>query len=320
VQKLALISLFAVGACVNTSGNTSVTCQDLSAAANVAPSAVWGGSVFTIVMENHSITEIFGGPYTPYIQQLAAQGAVALGYHDPFVHPSEPNYLWMVAGQNFGILDDGEPAAHSLATRSHLADQLELAGLSWRSYQESMGSPCGRVSHGRYAAKHNPFVYFDDVNGWDGHQFQPSARCDAHVVDYSALDADLAAGQVPRYAFITPNLDNDMHDGGLYQGDQWLAREVPKILASPAFTSGGALFLLWDEGSGTLGPNDDPPFLVLSPHARVGYSSMTNYDTSSYLKTVQTILGLQPLPCADQRAARSIEAMADLFAVPLSGP
>jgi acid phosphatase len=320
VQKLALISLVVVSACVNTSGNTSVACQDLSAAANAAPSAAWGGSVFTIVMENHSVMEIFGGPYTPYIKQLAAQGAVAMGYHDPFVHPSEPNYLWMVAGQNFGILDDGEPAAHSLATHSHLADQLELAGLSWRSYQESMGSPCGVVSHGRYAAKHNPFVYFDDINGWDGHQFQPSARCDAHVVDYSALDADLAAGQVPRYAFITPNLDNDMHDGSLYQGDQWLAREVPKILASPAFTSGGVLFLLWDEGSGTLGPNDDPPFLVVSPHAKVGYSSTTNYDTSSYLKTVQTILGLQPLPCADPEAAGSVEAMTDLFTVPLSGP
>ncbi|HEX3479852.1 MAG TPA: alkaline phosphatase family protein, partial [Kofleriaceae bacterium] len=170
MQKLALTSLFVAGACVNQSGNTSVACQDLSAAANLAPSAAWGGSVFTIVMENHSFVDIFGEPYAPFIHQLAAQGAIALGYHDSFVHPSEPNYLWMVAGQNFGILDDGDPLAHSVSTGSHLADQLELAGISWRSYQESMGSPCRLASHGRYAAKHNPFIYFDDVNGWDGHQ------------------------------------------------------------------------------------------------------------------------------------------------------
>ena len=83
--------------------------------------------------------------------------------------------------------------------------------------------------------------------------FSPSARCTEHVVDYSQLDADLAAGSVPEYVFITPNLTNDMHDGSIAQGDAWLAREVPKILASDRFKQGGVLFLLWDEGSGHAG-------------------------------------------------------------------
>ena len=34
--------------------------------------------------------------------------------------------------------------------------------------------------------------------------------------------------RVPRYAFITPNLDNDMHDGSIADGDAWLARELPE--------------------------------------------------------------------------------------------
>ena len=78
-----------------------------------------------------------------------------------------------------------------------------------------MGTPCGLTSHGRYAAKHNPFVYFDDINGWDGKKFQPSDRCNEHVVDYSQLDKDIAANDIPKYVFITPNLDNDMHDGSV---------------------------------------------------------------------------------------------------------
>src|SRR5437762_3380274 len=82
--------------------------------------------------------------------------------------PAERNYFWMVAGQNFGVLDDADPSSHHLAATSHIADQLELAGLGWKAYQESMGEPCGLTSHGRYAAKHNPFAYFDDINGWDG--------------------------------------------------------------------------------------------------------------------------------------------------------
>jgi hypothetical protein len=139
--------------------------------------------------------------------------AVADGYHDAYIHPSMPNYFWMAAGQNFGILDNEDPPAHHLDSTSHIADQIEAAGLTWKSYQESMGEPCGLQSRGRYAAKHNPFVYFDDVNSWDGTAFHPEVRCNDHVVDYSQLDIDIANHALPNYVFITPNLDNDRHNG-----------------------------------------------------------------------------------------------------------
>jgi hypothetical protein len=32
---------------------------------------------------------------------------------------------------------------------------------------------------------------------------------------------------VRRAIFITPNLDNDMQDGSIGQGDAWLASEIP---------------------------------------------------------------------------------------------
>jgi len=267
-------------------------------------------------MENKSRGDIFGNSSAPFINQLAKQYAVADGYHDSYVHPSEPNYLWMVAGENFGILDDDDPASHSIDATSHIADQLELAGLSWKSYQESMGAPCGLVSHGRYAAKHDPFVYFDDINGWDGKTFQPSPRCQDHVVDYSQLDADIAVDEIPKYVFITPNLDDDMHDGSIAQGDLWLSTEMPKIMATTAYQNGGVIFLLWDEGSGTLTPSDDPPFIAISPNAAAGQQSKTSYDTSSYLKTVQGILGLDAVPCAKDPA--EVSTMTDLFSVPVS--
>jgi phospholipase C len=282
----------------------------------VAPSAWKGGTVFTIVMENHSRSQILGNKAAPYINQLASDNAVAEGYHDSFVHPSEPNYFWMVAGQNFGVLDDSDPGSHHLDATSHIADQLELAGMSWKAYQESMGDPCGLTSHGRYAAKHNPFAYFNDVNGWDGKAFHPEQRCNAHVVDYSQLDADIANHALPNYVFITPNLDNDMHDGSVQQGDTWLKNEVGKIVGTDAFNKGGVLFLLWDEGSGTFGAGDDPPFIAISPNAQAGLVSSTDYDTSSYLKTVQTILGIEPLPCGTDPTGTP--TMSDLFTVPLT--
>jgi len=173
-------------------------------------------------------------------ETVATGNAVAAGYHDSFVHPSKPNYIWMVAGQNFGILNNNDPGpGNVIAATSHLADQIEHAGLTWKTYQESMGAPCGLRSHDLYAVKHNPFAYFADINGWDGQTFQPSQRCNDHIVDYSRLDADLASGDVPDYVFITPNLINDMHNGSVAGGDAWLSREVPKILASPAYADGG---------------------------------------------------------------------------------
>jgi phospholipase C len=313
-----VLSVASVAGCAaNTSGNTNSTCDQLAAAA-AAPMTPWkDGTVFTIVMENHSRGQIFGSSKAPFINSLAAHYAVAADYHDSYVHPSEPNYFWMVAGQNFGVLDDGDPSSHHLDATSHVADQIEASGLTWRSYQESMGEPCGLTSHGRYAAKHDPFVYFDDVNGWDGTEYHPDVRCNDHVVDYTELDADIAAGKVPRYAFITPNLDDDMHDGSIAQGDAWLANEIPKIMASEAYKNGGVIFLLWDEGGGW--PTaDDPPFIAISRNAVAGLKSKVNYDTTSYLRTVQNILGVQVLPCAGEAARSDAASMTDLFTVALT--
>jgi phospholipase C len=314
ITGVFVLAPLAIAGCANNSGNTNVACSALTPGP-AQPTSAWSGTVFTIVMENHSRGDIIGNSQAPFINQLAKTNAEAVGYHDSFVHPSEPNYIWMAAGENFGILDDDDPGSHHIDSTSHIADQIELGGLTWKAYEESMGDPCGLTSHGRYAAKHNPFVYFNDVNGWDGNAFHPELRCNAHVVDYSQLDADLAANAIPRYVFITPNLDNDMHDGSISQGDAWLANEIPKITSSAAFKTGGVLFLLWDEGGGTPA-GDDPPFLAISANAKPGFQSQVDYDTSSYLKTVQNVLGLAALPCDTN--AKTVDAMTDLFTVPLT--
>ena len=288
-------------------------CQALSTMPSPT-SPVIKGTVFTIVMENHSRGEILGNSSAPYINSLAKKYAVAEGYHDSYVHPSEANYLWMSAGENFDVLDDDDPDAHHLASKSHIADQLEAAGLTWRSYQEAMGEPCGIKSHGRYAAKHNPFVYYDDVTGWDGTSYQPGLRCNDHVVDYTNLATDIANNKVPRYAFITPDLDNDMHDGSISDGDRWLSQEIPKIMASDAYKKGGVIFLLWDEGGGYPAA-DDPAMLVISEGAKPAFVSSEDYDTSAYLRTVEALLGVAPLPCDEAR--ESITPMADMFTMSL---
>ena len=283
-------------------------------------------TVFVILMENTNWDDLKGSSNVPFINSLLDAGAHAEQYYDPGVHPSEPNYLWLEAGDNFGITADGTPATDSQSTTQHLVSYLEDAGISWTSWQEDIDPDGGCPVQGvnEYAPKHNPMVFFDDVN-------TNSARCVAHVRPYSELQAHLVNGTVPRYNFITPNLCNDMHGDtscsnncGQFgitpsgdqtcdrAGDAWLATAVPKILASQAFKNGGALFITWDESEYSFTcTNQECPIgmIVLSPYAKVGYSNSIPYDHSSTLRTMQEIFGVPPF----LRAAADAGDLSDLF-------
>jgi phospholipase C len=215
-------------------------------------------------------------------------------YNPPNNHPSEPNYLWLEAGTNFGIADDNDPAVNSQTTTAHLVNQIEAAGLSWKSYQEDiLGTTCPLTSVNMYAPKHNPMVFFTDVTN---NNSPTAARCLAHVRPYTELATDIANHTVPNYNFITPNLCHDMHDtcsanGAINQGDTWLSTEVPKLLASAAYQNGATILITWDEGAGGDGPIG---MIVLGKSAKVNYTGTVHYTHSSTLRTVQKIFGLSP--------------------------
>ena len=270
-------------------------------------------TVFVIVLENHNWSEIQGSPSAPYINNtlLPLSSWCAQYYNPPGLHPSEPNYLWLEAGTNFGILNDRDPSVNHQASTNHLATLLNNAGVSWTAYQEDISGACVPLTATNgYTPRHNPFVYFDDVTGTnDPH----CAYGIAHIRPYSELAADLSNSTVAQYNFITPTLCHDMHDAcapvsdAIRQGDEWLAGEVPKILASSAYQNGGALFITWDESESGDGPIG---MLLLSPLAKGGgYCSTNHYTHSSLLRTVQEFFGVTPLLGDAANAAN----LADLF-------
>ncbi len=270
-------------------------------------------TVFMIVMENKNWDDIKGKSSAPYINDtLLADGVHAEDYHSaPGVHPSEPNYIWLEAGTNFGISNDNDPSSNVQNTTAHLVTLLDAAGVTWRSYQEDIdGTTCPLTGHGLYAPKHDPMLFFDDSTGnLDKHD----AYCMAHNVPYTQLATDLQNNTVAQYNFITPNLCDDMHndctsnpkpvvpngDYQVKQGDDWLSHEVPKILASQAYQDGGLLIITWDESEfsfSCLGANCPIGFIILSPYAKApGYSNNIKYDHSSTLKTIEEIFDVHPL-------------------------
>ena len=228
-------------------------------------------TIFTIVLENHDYAEIVGSSNAPYINSLIAMGALATNYKDT-AHPSLPNYLHMISGDNQypGFIDIGpNQVPYFPAMKDNLGTQLEAAHVKWRSYQESMGTPCTLTDAGDYATKHDPFLYFTDM--------QAQSLCAEHNVDYSQFAADLATNTY-QYMWITPNLTSDGHNpstdpvAALKVSDTWMSNEVPKILDSEGFKNGGVLFITWDESEGRNGDDPDKiPMIMLSPklkHAR----------------------------------------------------
>lgn len=283
-------------------------------------------TVFLIVMENHNWTgagssSIKGNAEAPYINYtLLPMASYANNYNNPpGNHPSLPNYLWLEAGTNFGILNDGPPSQHQQTTTNHLVRLLENAGISWRSYDENItGTSCPLTNQGStdpngnqlYQVHHNPFVYFDDQTN---HGAGTSAECIAHIRPFTQLAHDLELNSVARYNFITPNLCDDMHDScagnAIAHGDEWLKKTVPLILNSTAYRSGGVLFITWDEAALGNGP---VPMIVLSPYAKGNhYSNSTYYTHGSTLRTIQEIFGVYPLI----RNAASETDLRSLFSV-----
>lgn len=251
--------------------------------------------VVWIWMENKGYGDVIGSSEAPFENALAGRCGLAAAYHG-VAHPSLPNYLAATGGSTFGVTDDGDPAAHPIPKTS-LFGQVDAAGLTWRSYQEGMSTPCQLTSSGRYAVKHNPAAYFTDL--------RPSCR--AHDVPLAGhLAADIAGGTLPAFAVITPDLCHDTHDCPVAVGDTWLRTWVTRILDGPNYRSGDtALVITWDEAEGS---STTVPAIVVGPSVPTGTVSRARFDHLSLLRTTEDLLGLPPL-----RGARTATSMVGAF-------
>lgn len=237
--------------------------------------------IIVIVEENKGYATVFDRGYAPNISRLAMlYGSATQMFAE--VHPSEANYVALLAGDTFGIHDDDawycmsndtRPACKGAAAPGYaahlidgpnLATQLRAKGLAWRAYLEDLPAPgssavvspeTARAPAALYAAKHTGFTNFASV-----HADPDLAR---ELVGFDALTADLHSGSVPAFALIVPNQCNEMHgidspkapadcakgDAGLVRrGDAVVGELVQAIQTSRVWSSGNtAIVITWDE-------------------------------------------------------------------------
>jgi len=187
------------------------------------------------------------------------------------------------------------PCVPPLVSATNIVDQLTSAGISWRAYLEGVPAPCfSGAGRGGYAKKHNPFIYYTDVA-------HDPARC-SHLVGFGALRADLGAGRLPTFAWISPNLCDDMHDCDVATGDAFLARTVPPLLHE--LGPHGFLILTWDEGSSDAGccggaaAGGHIATIVAGPDVIAGGRERAPVDHYGVLATIERALRLPALAAA----------------------
>jgi phospholipase C len=254
-------------------------------------------------MENSDWAQIHGNSSAPYINSLLTNphASYCTQYFNPSnLHPSEPNYVWLEGATNtFSDMtftqDDSQITSATTTSGQHLATLMTAANVTWREYAEGVdGTSCPLADNPgiNFIVRHVPYVFFQDVVGNPPSATNPT--CIQHIRPYTELQGDLQNDKVAQYNFITPNGIDDGHDSDVPTQDAWLAKQVPTIMSSKAYTDGGVIFITWDECDC---PQSDVPIgmIAISPFAKGNSTSTKMYDHSSLVRTTEEIFGLTPM-------------------------
>lgn len=215
--------------------------------------------VITVVLENTMRASALANPY---LNELRKKG-VFLSNSQGVTHPSQTNYMTMIAGDSMQITDDdihyvdwfeGKSTKEGY-TPPTIVDLLESQNLSWKAYAESLPanykeqiaydttlSPQQNAANVPpdeslfpFARKHVPFLSFPSIVANEERL--------AKVVNADEFITDLDNNSLPHYSFYTPNLINDGHSESSTQfritaDDVDLGPDTPNIDQIATFLKG----------------------------------------------------------------------------------
>jgi len=226
-----------------------------------------------VMEENHSYSEIIGSPDAPYINALAAAGALFTNSF-AITHPSQPNYLDLFSGLNQGVTDDSCP--HTFSTQN-LESELITAGKTFAGYSEGLPGIGSEVcSSGEYARKHVPWTNFTN---------DPSGN----NLPFTSFPTNFVT--LPTISWVIPDLLDDMHDGTIEEGDTWLQTNLSPYVQW-AQTHNSLLIVTWDEDDGS--EANQIPTIFVGPMVKLGkYGELINHY--NVLRTLEDMYGLPHL-------------------------
>jgi phospholipase C len=187
-----------------------------------------------------------------------------------------------------------------------LRDLLDAKGLSWKYYQ-----PPFKQIYGKLLSAFDVIAPVRYGSEWHNNVITPE----------SAIINDVSKGQLPNVSWVIPDEPESDHPGDKTDtGPQWVATVVNAIGES-SYWKTTAIVIVWDDwgglydnmgklstrkyGYGGLGLR--VPAIIVSPYAKAGYISTTQYEFGSILKYIEQNWNLGSLGTTDKRAASLID-------------
>jgi acid phosphatase len=215
--------------------------------------------VVIVVEENKSYAQIFPdrkptkkSHMAPYLTNVLKNEGANFTQMFAEQHPSQPNYFWLFSGSNQNVDQDHVPGTkqnpHPFMT-PNLAKSLLDKGFAFKGYAEDLPAigaidesvpPKAKVKDMIYARKHVPWISFGNIP-------QGKTLEDSTNLPFSKFPTPDKFHTLPKVAFVIPNLQNDMHNGTINQGDSWLQKHLDAYYQW-AKKNNSLLIVTWDEG------------------------------------------------------------------------
>lgn len=227
--------------------------------------------VVWIIFENTNYSKALG---QPYFKKLTQNGALFTNLSAE-VHPSQGNYIAMIAGSKLGVNNDNILDLKE----TQVGDLLEKAGLRWKAYAEDYPGNCflGKSS-GLYYRKHVPFLSFASIT-------KNSAKC-LNIEEANNFFSDYNKGSLPEFSMYIPNIKNDGHDTNIDFAGNWLEKKFGSILL-PSTRLGDVLFVVTFDESSLLSPKNQIFTVLIGANIKAGSQNDQPLNHPALLKMIE---------------------------------
>jgi phospholipase C len=176
-----------------------------------------------------------------------------------------------------------------------IADELDTAGLTWTYYAPPQG-----ISGYEYSIL-NAINHIRNTDLWT-----------EHVLNNTQFITDAMKGNLPQVSWLVTGAGSEHPPTSTCLGENTTVSQINAIMQGPDWPS-TAIFLAWDDFGGFydhvpppvldqfgLGPR--VPLMIISPYAKAGTISHTQYEFASILKFIEDRFGLPTLTARDAAA------------------
>jgi phosphatidylinositol-3-phosphatase len=272
------------------------------------------GHVFVIVGENTDYQHLTP-TNAPYLMTALRPTSAWFENYYAATHWSQANYVALTSGQ-FTACEQADGGYTCRDDVDNLFHQLDASRLGWKVWLESGSARCDTGSGSQCASNEpcpltgfyttgNPPIDYTDIS-YD--------ECLANDVPagtpqagMATFNSQLATGNVGDFNLVIPNGCDDGErncqplNDRYTQFDDFLAREVPLIEASPAFGKNGVIVVTYDEdqrmggvaAKSGLGSGGHIVCALFSPLVQPGEYTAKTYSYS-VLRTIQDGFGVGP--------------------------